>query len=345
MQTRFLILCLIKNCLLAQITCSPAPIASSTPLVSVLHTWPKSYLEYCETRSRISMCTGVIWLENHHLISIGVHNHSIDTYQFDPSVPALIPVKSERLESYQKAYLGQLENLDISKDGSLVAIMNNGTSFVHLYRVTGTRLDHIAEIPKNGWWAHGVRFSRNREYLAYTLFGKPGKIRLFRLIENGDAFTFDQADEIDAPLAPLHPKALDFSLDERFVVICHGINNSNVPKRFSGAITVHAFDRLHGKLDPDPISTIGMSELLCVPEDVCFAPDGLSIIVTNHGNDTVTIHNFDPGTGQLSGSRILLQNPEADLFFPHGLSISPDGKYLAITNYGDDTVKIYALFE
>ena len=48
-------------------------------------------------------------------------------------------------------------------------------------------------------------------------------------------------------------------------------------------------------------------------------------------------------TGQIGESRILLQNPEAQLSFPHGLSISPDGKYLAVTNYGDDTVKIYAL--
>ncbi len=168
---------------------------------------------------------------------------------------------------------------------------------------------------------------------------------LFRIIKNEDEIYITLSQDMDTDLFPLHPKGIDFSENDRFVVVCHAINNSRAPNRLSGALAVYQFDRIKGKIDPKPVCVIGTSELLNVPEDVCFSPDGSSILVTNHGNDTVTAHAFDPMTGQIGESRILLQNPEAQLSFPHGLSISPDGKFLAVTNYGDDTVKIYTLSE
>lgn len=348
MRTSHLImlLCLAKSFVLsAQVTSSPEPIASSSPLQSVLHTWPREYLEYVGNRMRLSTCTGVIWAGNNKLISIGVHNLSLDTYQFDPAIPSLFAYKNEDLNAFQKKPLGQLENIAICEDGSLVAVSNNGTTSVLLYKISNAQLTHIAEIPKVGWWTHGVRFSRRMDYIAHTIFGDPGKIMLFRITKHEDEVDITLSQEMDTDLFPLHPKGIDFSMDERFIVVCHAINNSSAPSRLSGALAVYPFDRIKGKIDPTPISVIGTSELLCVPEDLCFSPDGSSILVTNHGNDTVTVHAFDPMTGQLGESRVLLQNPEAQLSFPHGLNISPNGKYLAVTNYGDDTVKIYALSE
>jgi DNA-binding beta-propeller fold protein YncE len=348
MRTNHLIvlICLAKHLTLsAFIACSPEPIASCTPLNSILYTWPKSDLEYCESRLRLSTCTGVIWVGDNKLISIGFHDHSLDTYQFDPTIPLLVAYKGEKLDPFQRSPLGKLENLAIFKDGSLVAVANNGRAFIHLYKVSNAKFVHVAEIPKNGWWVHGVRFSRNMDFLAYTVFGEPGKIKLYHLKNNWDKVEVKLAQSMATNLFQLHPKGVDFSLDDRFIVVCLAINNSKIPKPFSGALTVYSFDSIHGVIDPTPVSTIGMSELLSVPEDVCFSPDGTFILVTNQGNDTVTIHAFDPETGQLGESRILLQNPEAQLSFPHGLNISPDGKYLAVTNYGDDTVKIYEFIE
>jgi DNA-binding beta-propeller fold protein YncE len=336
--------CCIKSLVLsALVTCSPNPIASSSPLQSVLHTWPESYLEYVGDRIRLTTCTGVIWIGNNKLISIGGHNLSLDSYQFEPAFPSLFAYKNENLATFQKTTLGQLENIAISKDGSLVGVVNNGATSVQLYKVSNAELTHIAEIPKVGWWNHGVRFSRHMDYIAYTLFGDPGRIRLFHLMRNEDEINMALSEDMKTDLFPLQPKGIDFSIDDRFIVVCHAINNSKLPERLSGALAVYSFDRIAGKIDPIPISVIGTSELLCIPEDLCFSPDGSSILVTNHGNDTVTVHAFDRVTGQLGESKILLQNPEAQLSFPHGLSISPNCKYLAVTNYGDDTVKIYAL--
>lgn len=337
---------LAKNFALAgQLTVSPEPIASSTPLQSVLHTWPKEYLEYVGNRIRLSTCTGVIWIGDDKLVSVGVHNRSLDTYQFDPATPRLSAYKNEILDTFQKTPLGQLENIAITSDGSLAAISNNGQASVHLYTTTKAELTHIAEIPKVGWWTHGVRFSREMDYIVYTIFGNPGRIMLFRMTRDGEEVYITPLQVMNTDLFPLHPKGIDFSKDDRFIAVCHAINNSKAPNRISGALAVYAFDRINGKIDPSPVSVIGTSELLSVPEDLCFSPDGSSILVANHANDTVTVHAFDPITGQIGESRVLLQNPEAQLSFPHGISISPNGKYLAVTNYGDDTVKIYTLSE
>lgn len=348
MRTAHLILlfCLAKSFVMAgQLNVSPEPIALNTPLQSVLHTWPREYLEYVGNRIRLSTCTGVIWIGDDKLVSVGVHNRSLDTYQFDPSIPALSACKNEILDTFQKTPLGQLENIAISKDGSLAAISNNGHAAVHLYTISNAELNHIAEIPKVGWWTHGVRFSREMDYIVYTIFGNPGRIMLFRMTRGDEEIYITPVQVVNTDLFPLHPKGIDFSKDDRFIAVCHAINNSKAPNRISGALAVYAFDRIHGKIDPTPVSVIGTSELLSVPEDLCFSPDGSSILVANHANDTVTVHAFDPVTGKIGESRVLLQNPEAKLSFPHGISISPNGKYLAVTNYGDDTVKIYTLTE
>lgn len=341
-----MLLCLAKNFVLsALVTSSPEPIASSSPLQSALHTLPRNYLEYVGNRTRFSTCTGVIWAGDNKLFSVGAHNHSLDTYQFDPSIPSLFAYKNENLNDFQNTPLGQLENIAICNDGSLAAVANNGAASIQLYQISNAQFTYLAEIPKVGWWTHGVRFSRQMDYLAHTIFGDPGKIMLFSIMKNEDEITITLSQDMDTDLFPLHPKGIDFSIDDRFIVVCHAINNSTAPNRLSGALAIYQFDRIKGKIDPTPVSVIGTSELLNVPEDVCFSPDGSSILVTNHGNDTITVHAFDPMTGQIGESRVLLQNPEAQLSFPHGLSISPDGKYLAVTNYGDDTVKIYTLSE
>lgn len=337
-----MLFCLARNLFLsAEIAISPQPVASSSPLQSVLHTWPREYLEYVGNRVRLSTCTGVIWVGDNKLISTGAHNHSLDTYQFDPTISLLFAYKNENLDAFQKTPLGQLENLAVTKDGSLAAVTNNGSAAVQLYKVSNDELAHAAEIPKAGWWVHGVRFSRSMKYLAYTMFGFPGEILLFRMIRNDEAITIHPSQKMEIDPSLHHPKGIDFSPDDRFIAVCSAINNSTSPNRLSGALAIYPFDRINGKIDPTPVSVIGISDLLCIPEDLCFTQDGSSILVTNHGNDTVTVHAFDPMTGQIGESRVLLQNPEAQLSFPHGLSISPDGKYLAVTNYGDDTVKIY----
>ena len=59
--------------------------------------------------------------------------------------------------------------------------------------------------------------------------------------------------------------------------------------------------------------------------------------------DTAVIIRVDSKTGALGERRMTLHNPRPRLSFPHGSGILSDGRHLAIANYGDDKVTIYAI--
>ena len=69
----------------------------------------------------------------------------------------------------------------------------------------------------------------------------------------------------------------------------------------------------------------------------------MATVLSDQGHDTLIVYPFDPETGQIDPNYTLIQNPEAQLSFPHGLSISDDGNYLAVSNYGDDKFNLYQI--
>ncbi len=80
-------------------------------------------------------------------------------------------------------------------------------------------------------------------------------------------------------------------------------------------------------------------------ESTVFSPDQTSIYATDQQGDKIIRFSFDSLTGELGNSEIVFENPESQLNFPHGLSFSPDGKYLAVSNLGDNKITIYRVDE
>jgi 6-phosphogluconolactonase (cycloisomerase 2 family) len=60
------------------------------------------------------------------------------------------------------------------------------------------------------------------------------------------------------------------------------------------------------------------------------------ILAANQAADVVTAFDFDPTQGTLRFTGIFA----AEQSFPHGIDASADGRFVAITNYGDDTLRI-----
>ena len=60
------------------------------------------------------------------------------------------------------------------------------------------------------------------------------------------------------------------------------------------------------------------------------------ILVANQGADMVTAFTFDPGARTLAFTGIFA----AGLSFPHGVDACADGRFVAVTTYGDDSVHI-----
>ena len=46
---------------------------------------------------------------------------------------------------------------------------------------------------------------------------------------------------------------------------------------------------------------------------------------------------------QIDKEYVTLSNPKAQISYPHGIALSSDNKFLAVSHYGDDKVTIYLL--
>lgn len=299
-------------------------------------------------RIRSSTCTGVDWFhKGDRLISINLLQSSFQTYRFNPntSILSLQPFQNHKYNTK----LDNPENLSFSKDGTLLAVSNSAKGNVTVYNVnTQTSNLDITPIAFIGTpddiGIHGVRFSPDGHYLGYVTYDSPGKIKFFRIHktqENQVPFSLSQS--LINSLEPLAPKGLDFSYNGCYVAICYSKRASSHINENSGLVVIYKFDRELGLMDPNPICQIGIEQGLSIPEDLRFYPDDSCLLVSNQGNDTITIHDFDPKTGKIEKSYLGLKNPKACLSFPHGFSISPDGQYLAVSNYGNNKVNIYSI--
>jgi 6-phosphogluconolactonase (cycloisomerase 2 family) len=300
------------------------------------------------TRSRLAICSGVSWFHNdEYLAAVGLVNSSLQIYELNSETAVFNSIQS--LYQVNGAALSYPVALSIAEDQQLMAITNNKNGTIVFYKLDS--LFHTIDphpisahqFPKDSSF-HGVRFSPKENYVAFTSIGTPDGIAIHR-------FTFDESRGIvltctqffKNPFHPLKPKGIDFSPNGKFVVVCYSNNanpSSNMP---CGLLATYRFDLENGMIDPNPISIVGNEARLSEPEDVVFYPDSTTLFVSNQGNDTVTIHAFDQETGMLGKTIFCLESPEAQLSFPHGLSISSDGKRLAVTQHGSSKIMIYTI--
>jgi 6-phosphogluconolactonase (cycloisomerase 2 family) len=320
----------------------PEPILVHYTPDSILSDPPGTALRLGE-RSRVATCSGVAWFHGDHVATVNLQGNALHTYRFDPGDRTLIPVQA----LFDLSGLAWPDNLAFSPDGRLLAITNSRDGAVHLYTVDWSThrvstepactIQHDGDVNP-----HGVGFSPCSRFLAFTTVDSPGWIRLHGVSEaGGGALMVTPLQQLRNELAPLKPKGIDFSPDGRFAVVCYA---SNVTRDASlnGRLHVHLF---HGEagLGARPVSRGGADLRLGFPDDLKFFRDGSHLVASDQANDSAIVVGFDASTGALGELRMVLENPRARLSFPHGVGISPDGRHLAITSYGDDKLTIYAI--
>lgn len=69
---------------------------------------------------------------------------------------------------------------------------------------------------------------------------------------------------------------------------------------------------------------------------IAFNSDGRKLYASASGNDKIRVFDFDNGT-LAERSPILMQNPKRESFFPQGISVSPDGKFLYTANNANNS--------
>ncbi len=319
---------------------------------AVVHYTPSSILEnpegrqfwYCDGRKRYATCSGVSWYHGDHLACVNVLGNAIHAYRFERETRALIPVQTLSGE----ASMVKPENICFSPDGTLVAITDMGAADMKICRVD----PHTHEISLAGFalvkekadrTAHGVGFSRCGRFVAYTTVDKPGLIRIYRVEADASQIRIEPFQVLVNTLYPLVPKGVDFAADGCRVAICYAPNVSREKVRDRrGRLEIRAFDPSRG-IASDPLSVSSKRHDVRCPDDVRFFDGDAYVILTQQGDDSALVVAIDPATSKIGRGTQTLRNPVSRLSFPHGVGVSQDGHWVAITNYGDDKLGIYAV--
>jgi hypothetical protein len=333
----------------------PTPVSTLRPLEqepSVVQFTPSSILLdpagrqswFCNGRARYATCSGVSWFHDDHLACVNVLGNAIHVYRFDRGERSLSPVQTIR----DAPMLRKPENISCAPDGSLVAITDMGDADLKVFRIDPRtheiELDGhaVAKHPADRT-AHGVAFSRCGRFVAHTTVDRPGVIRVHRIVEKGGALGVEPFQVVENEHYPLVPKGIDFARDGSRVAICHGPNVSREKRHARvGRLEIRAFDGRRG-IGSKPLSVAGPREGVGPADDVRFFADDAYVVLTHQGDDNAVVLPIDPATSRVARAVQTLANPSARLSFPHGAGASPDGRWVAITSYGDDKLGIYAV--
>ena len=138
------------------------------------------------------------------------------------------------------------------------------------------------------------------------------------------------------------PKSVAFSHDGLLAVIALALIGTPGPGAAAadGMLSAHRFDAASGVIGEAVADMHGPDTALVNMEICTFLPSisgtAYRILVANQGADVVTEFTFDSGARALAFTGIFA----AGLSFPHGVDACPDGRFVAVTTYGDDSVHI-----
>lgn len=318
-------------CCSALIALHQAPCAVAYTPNSVLRgNLSKTDIRYAGNRPRYSTCTGVSWFQgSKYLAAVGLQSGTVQTYTFDGF--RLTPFVC--FDNRQGILVDRPEGVAFSFDERYAAIPNMKSGKVNIYETNVKTV--LNPKPISSWQddrVHGAAFSQDGTLLAIASWSS---VKTFAI--KGGLFSA-LVQTIPCAYVGLRPKNLDFSPDGRFLAVSYSTAQSSEKKVTRACIAAYRFDPATHFIDPKPVGELFG---LVSAESLIFSPDGATLLAVDQVQDRVTAHHFDTKTGRIEGTYIALKNPEAQLSFPHGMSISRDGKFLAVSNYGDDKVTVY----
>lgn len=266
----------------------------------------------------------------HELLFCVTHmqNNQMRLYNIDHRMR---PILVQTIEG-SHTRLNHPQHAVFSPDGqSLVAANWTDRSFnVYVRKNTGLFEEepiHTFFLPKvlKRTKPHGIAFSSSGQYLAVACgAGSDYKNGLALFESTGDRFK--PVDILTHKQLLGMPKGICFSPDGTCLLVsfCK-----------PSCIAIFSIDR--GKIDRQPKQIMeGAHTHLSRPEDIKLSPDGSYCAVSNSDKNTITFYHFDKNTNTIANTRPFwsLGNPEAHFTFPHGLAFSPEGSFLATTQFG-----------
>jgi hypothetical protein len=326
--------------------------------IVLLHVSERSVLEEIEARGlvpfrlgerkRFATCSGVAWFRGHHLAVVNLYGGHLRVYRFHPGdeathEPARLALLHETSEG-----ISFPEDVAVSPDGNLLAISH---SMSDDHGISIHPLDAMSLAPgtpgqtiRRGRAFHCLNFSPDSRHLAFTEVSTPGSVEVIRVASTAGDRTCLLANKH----APMKPKGIAFSSDGRFVAI--GRSAPLTPLTVALAVeaaplgamySVYRFDAANGVISADPVAELTCTNVSLGNVEMCtFLPTSpgkpYRILGANQAADTVTEFEFDAEGRTLSFAGVFA----AGMSFPHGIDASADGRFVAVTNYGDDTLRV-----
>lgn len=292
-------------------------------------------------RPRWATCSGVAWFRGHHLAVVNLYGEHLRVYRFHPGDVA--SGTAPRLELLHERTHGFCypEDVAAAPNGRLLAVTHSmGDDF----GVTLHAVDPVSLAPKApgkmlrlGAYFHGLSFSPDSRHVAFTDIGRTGSVEVMRV---GSLFR-RRTCLLENRHGELKPKSVAFSPDGQFAVI--GLSpNAGVAGVVAGAmLSIHRFDAARGVIEPEPVAELDDLGIQPAGLEICaFLPrmpgPTYGILTTNQAADVVTAFEFRPAERRLAFLGVF----QDGLTFPHGIDVSADGEFVAVTNYGDDTLRI-----
>ena len=295
-------------------------------------------------RKRYATCSDVAWFPGPYLAVINLYGEHLRIYRFDHhDSPGRAPARLQLLHEITEGVPAP-EGVSVSPDGRLLAIGHSLTEDigVSLYPVDAETLvlgarERLCRGSASGAF-HGVTFTPDCRHIAVTEIGHPGFVAVMRTA------TGERTCLLENRYAPFRPKSIAFSPDGRFALIVRGLNVGPTAAALmpGGMLSVHSFDAASGIIAAEALAEFQGQSTSFIHVDMCSILPAASgapyrILVADQGIDEIVAFDFDPGNRTLTFAGRFL----AGLSFPHGVAASADGRFVAVTTYGDDSLHIF----
>jgi 6-phosphogluconolactonase len=229
--------------------------------------------------------------------------------------------------------------VDISPDGSWVAISNYGGGSVALYPVSKTGvlspssslLKHRGSGPhptrQKAPYAHSIRFTRDGKTLHAADLGID-QLLIYQLDASSGTLVPGKQPFVALPPGS-GPRHFEFSSDEKYCYLANELNSTvSVLENQNGQLA------LMQTLSTLPAGYNGTS--FCA--DIHLSPDGKFVYVSNRGHQSIAVFSRDTG-GKLS--HVTHVHVEGD--WPRNFTIDPAGKFMLVANQRSHNIAVFEL--
>jgi sugar lactone lactonase YvrE len=299
-------------------------------------------------KPRWATCASVTWAGPDRLMVVHMLTSTVFTYDFDGTVS---PPRLELRHTLRDVTdLVWPDGIATSPDGRWAALSNQSRGTITVMAIDAEsgalRPDTLATIGVDGDInPHGVAFSPDSKFIVYTTVDLPGAIRVVSLDTasgHDEQAMLTLVQRPDHARSPLAPKGVAFSPDGRFIAVSYGGTATRaVTRPGRGMIEIRTYDPTSGTLG-EAISESSPSLPLRCGEDIAWMPDGRRLLVTDQEAERALLIDVEPATGAIGAVSAEIRRAASGLSLPHGCAASGDGRWIAVTNYGDATVRIFA---